>query len=198
MNELDFEAVKHYILTRLARELPDDLPYHGLHHTRDDVLPAAERLGKLSGLNGEDFLLLQTAALYHDVGYIEQYACNEPVGARIAEETLPGFGYSSVQIEAIRAAILATQMPQAPRTALDQLMCDADLDSLGRDDYLKTSHDLRDELAAHGTVIPLKTWYERQWEFLSGHTYFTEAARKLRRAKKLENVALLESLLNKM
>ncbi len=89
-------------------------------------------------------------------------------------------------------------MPQAPQTYLEQLMCDADLDSLGRDDYLATSHNLRDELALHGMEIPLKVWYERQLTFVSQHVFFTEVAQELRRAKKAENVALLEELLNKM
>ncbi len=198
MSDPDFERAKAYVFKRLAAELPSDLPYHGLHHTRDDVLPAAERLAALAGLDAEAFLLLRTAALYHDVGYIERYTGNEPVGARIAGKTLPDFGYSQVQIEAIQRVILATRMPQSPQTYLEQLMCDADLDSMGREDYLETAHNLRDELAAHGTVIPLKAWYARQRDFLSSHRYFTEVARELRHAKKLENIALLEQLLKKL
>jgi len=194
----DFASARCYVLTRLAQELPANLYYHGLHHTRDDVLPAAERLGKLAGLDDEDFAILQAAALYHELGFVEQETHHEAIGARIAGETLPGFGYSASQIEAVQALILATKMPQAPQTFLEQLLCDADLDSLGRDDYLKTSHDLRAELAVRGPLIPLKAWYERQRKFLSGHTYFTLVARELRRAKKLENVALLDSLIEGM
>ncbi len=191
----DFENAMEYVLGRLTKELPDNLPYHGIHHTRDDVLPAAERLANLAGLDAEALLLLRTAALYHDTGYVEQYTQNEPVGARIAGESLPKFGYTPAQVKVIQGIILATQMPQAPSTYLEELMCDADLDSLGRDDYLETSHNLRAELALHGIDIPLMKWYERQHTFISGHTFFTEAARKLRRAKKQENLTLLERLL---
>ncbi len=192
----DFERAKRYVLGRLARELPPDLFYHGIHHTRDDVLPAAERLARLAGVTGEPLLLLKTAALYHDVGFIERYDRNEPIGARIARETLPDFGYTPAQIDAIAEMILATQLPQSPRTFLAALLCDADLDSLGREDYLRTSLWLRDELAAHGMPIPLREWYARQHRFLSEHTYFTDAARTLRRAGKLKNIALLENLLH--
>ncbi|MBD3307797.1 phosphohydrolase, partial [candidate division KSB3 bacterium] len=76
MDKADFEKAEAYVLTRLGEELPNDLPYHGIHHTRDDVLPAAERLAMLAGLNGDHFLVLRTAALYHDIGYVEQYAHN--------------------------------------------------------------------------------------------------------------------------
>ncbi|MBN1877066.1 MAG: phosphohydrolase, partial [Anaerolineae bacterium] len=114
---------------------------------------------------------------------------------RIAGETLPAFGYTPAQIDEIQAIILATQMPQSPTTFLQQLMCDADLDSIGRDDYLDTSYHLRDELAAHGTYVPLETWYQRQAHFLKTHEFFTEVARTLRDRKKRENIALLERLL---
>ena len=51
-----FENVKKYVLDRFERELPGNLFYHGIHHTRDDVLPAAERLAKLEGMNTDGTL----------------------------------------------------------------------------------------------------------------------------------------------
>jgi uncharacterized protein len=187
----DFARAKAYVLARLGAELPENLYYHGIHHTRDDVLPAAARLAALADLDAEGELLFLTAALYHDVGYVDRYAHNEPVGARIAAATLPQFGYSAAQIRRVEAMILATQMPQAPNSFAEALMCDADLDSLGREDYLGTSYNLRAELAEHGTRIPLPAWYWRQHHFLRQHTYFTEVAHALRDAGKAKNVALL-------
>lgn len=195
MCELDWDAVKAYALARLTRGLPPDLRYHSIRHTCADVLPAVERLAALAGVNGDELLLLRTAALYHDMGYMEQYVNNEPIGVRIARETLPDFGYSSDQIEAIERMIMATQMPQAPQTFLEALMCDADLDSLGREDYLETSHNLHAELVAYGASITLEEWYRRQLTFLSNHTYFTEAARELRDAGKQANIQQLHELL---
>lgn len=195
MGEPDWEGIKAYALARLARDLPPELRYHSIRHTRADVLPAVERLAALAGVNEDELLLLRTAALYHDMGYMERYADNESVGARIARETLPDFGYSSDQIAAIERMILATRMPQAPQNFLEALICDADLDSLGREDYLDTSHDLHAELGACCTPIPLKDWYRRQLDFLSNHTYFTEVARDLREAGKQENIRRLETLL---
>ena len=195
MGEPDWDGVKAYVFARLARDLPSELRYHSIRHTCTDVLPAVERLAALAGVNGGDLLLLRTAALYHDMGYMEQYANNEPIGARIARETLPNFGYSPDQIAIVERMIMATQMPQAPQNFLEELVCDADLDSLGREDYLETSHDLHAELVACGASIPLKEWYLRQLNFLSNHTYFTEVARKLRDAGKQENIRRLKALL---
>lgn len=191
----DFAAAREYVLGRLARELAPNLTYHHLAHTRDDVLPAATHLATLAGLEESERLALCTAALYHDVGFVEQYAANEPVAARIAAETLPGFGYSPALIQEILRLIQVTAMPQQPYDALTALMCDADLDSLGREDYLETALNLRAELAAYGIAIPLRTWYARQQAFLTSHTYFSTEARAWRGAGKQRNLALLARLL---
>ncbi len=93
MSQPDFERAREYVLMRLEQELPPNLFYHGIHHTRDDVLPAVARLAAMARLSKRQTLLLKTAALYHDIGFIEQYEMNEPVAIRIASETLPSFGY---------------------------------------------------------------------------------------------------------
>ena len=198
LSKPDWEGVRTYLLERLALELPADLHYHGLHHTRDDVLPAAETLATRAGLDAEETLLLKTAALYHDAGFMFRYADNEALAAALAGQTLPQFGYEPEQIQVIQALIEATHMPQYPIGLLQELLCDADLDSLGREDFLETSHSLRREIEAHGTFIPLQEWYSRQLEFLTLHRYFTEAARTLRNAGKERNIAILQHRLEEL
>jgi predicted metal-dependent HD superfamily phosphohydrolase len=193
MSNENFEAAYQYVAGRLTTELAPDLYYHGPHHTLRDVLPAAERLAALAQLPAEEVLLLRTAALYHDMGFIESYQNNEPIAARIAGETLPAFGYSEEQIAVIQALIQVTALPQQPTTLLEQLMCDADLDSLGRDDFNQTSMNLHRELAARGTNIPLTDWWHRQIGFLRDHHYFSDAAKSLRDSRKAENLRILES-----
>lgn len=191
----DFEAAKQYALGRLEAELPRDLYYHGLHHTRDDVYPAVSRLAVLAGLHGEEFMLLETAAIYHDMGYIARYARNEEIGASMAREILPQFGYNEEQVAVIYNLIMATQLPQSPQTVLEQILCDADLDSLGRKDFFVSSQALRLELIAYGPSYNLRQWYEIQQQFLSQHTYFTATARALRNTGKQRNLMEIESLL---
>ena len=194
MGSANFEIAYQYVAGRLTTELSPDLYYHGPHHTLHDVLPAAERLAALAHISDDAMLLLlKTAALYHDIGFIEDYQKNEPIAARIAKETLPTFGYSSEQIRVIRGLILVTALPQQPHNLLEQIICDADLDSLGRTDFQETSLSLQKELAAHGMLIPASDWWERQMVFLQGHQYFTDAARSLRDAQKAENIRFLES-----
>lgn len=189
MSTPEFERAREYVLNRLEKELPPNLFYHGIHHTRDDVLPAVARLAALANLSEKEILLLKTAALYHDVGFIEQYELNEPVAVRIVAEILPSFGYSRRQVQRVQHIIAATQMPQAPNGLLENIMCDADLDSLGREDYFQVSSNLRKEQEARGLVMPDREWFESQLAFLTSHQYFSSQARALREAGKQDNIA---------
>lgn len=196
MNQPDFERAKQYVLARLETELSPHLYYHSLRHTRDDVLPAVERLAGLAGITGEPLLLLQTAALYHDVGWVEQGVNHELIGAKIASATLPQFGYNEEQIAIIFGLIMATRWPQFPHTPLEEMICDADLDSLGRIDFFVTSQLLRLELLLQGTEINQRSWHELQREFLTEHSYFTAVAIALRGERKEKNLAEIKNLLN--
>lgn len=195
VGEPDFEQAKAYIASRLINELAPDLYYHGPHHTLDEALPAVEKLATMEGIQGMDWLLLRTAALYHDCGFLEQYAHNEPIAVRIVSEVLPGFGYNRRQIRTIKGIIMATRTPQRPRNYLEEIMCDGDLDSLGRPDFFLLSHRLRLEMAAYGKPMTLREWHEDQLRFLEGHTYFTESACALREPGKRRNIAELRELL---
>jgi uncharacterized protein len=195
MRQPDFEKAREYVLERLEGELHPYLYYHSLSHTRDEVVPAVERLATRQDVAGVDFVLLLTAAYFHDIGYIEKMEDHETTSARIASEALPGFGYSPEQVETIRRIIMATKLPQSPQTLLEEIMADADLDVLGRDDFLKRSQDLRAELTALGVSHSDEAWYHSQLEFIQAHNYFTSAAHQLRDETKRRNIAKLKSLL---
>lgn len=195
----NFERARQYVLNRLERELSPHLYYHNVVHTRDDVLPAANRLARLSRLSIEESLLLQTAALYHDIGFIENRKEHETISVRIATQTLPDFGYTSRQIDTITETIMATRIPQTPTNLLGQYLADADLDVLGRnDDFWEMNTRLRAELTAIGIKTSDETWYIGQLDFLRTHTYFTETARALRSEGKQLNINKIEQFLSRL
>jgi uncharacterized protein len=191
MRQSDFKQARAYALQRLERELSPALTYHSLAHTRDDVAPASMRLAIIAGVSGEQRMLLHTAAYYHDIGFVMQRADHETVGAKIAAETLPSFGYSPAQIEIIHGMIMATKLPQSPRTFLEQLLADADLDALGRTDFISRNQALRDELAAYGAHWDDIAWAQEQVYFLESHQYWTDAARQVRGEQKQRNLELI-------
>ena len=191
----NLEQASQYARNRLERELPPGLFYHRPAHTIEDVVPAVQRLAPAEGVQGESLLLLQTAAWFHDLGFIEARAGHEAISARIAAEVLPGFGYSAAQLQIILGIIKATVLPQSPVTILEQIMADADLDVLGREDYMRINGELRRELSFFGQESTDVEWYVGQLEFLGAHKYFTASAHSLRDAGKLKNVADVERIL---
>lgn len=190
----DLEGALDYALTRLERELPASLVYHSIIHTRDEVAPAAERLALHAGVDEAARLLLRTAAYFHDLGFVVQRYEHEMASAQIATTVLPRFGYGSLQVAQIAAMIRATRLPQTPTNLLEELLADADLDLLGRDDFFARNDDLRRELAIDSPTVSDEEWFGGQMLFLSTHRYWTAAARALRDRGKARNLTILNTL----
>ena len=162
-------------------------------------MPAATRLGQAANLGREELLLLKTAALYHDAGFLISYENHEDHSIQIARETLPAFGYSAGQIEVIAETIAATKMPQRPHTFLQQLMCDADLDLLGREDFIELNRRLHDEVRRVSEAPPTpQAWLASQIKFLEDHSFFTNPAHETRDAGKWRNLARIRSFLTSL
>lgn len=195
MNEPNQADAIAYALARLENELSPKLTYHNLWHTQEDVLPACLQIARHIGISEAELRLLQVAAAFHDIGFTEDSANHEIIGARIVVQILPEFGYSTRQIEAIMGMIIATRLPQSPRNLLEEILADADLDVLGRDDFLSRNACLRQEWTNFGHKIAMKAWYEGQLAFIRNHTYFTAVAQLLRNNQKKQNIALLEEKL---
>lgn len=196
--EPDFAGANRYAIERLERELPPSLYYHNLYHTRDDVLPAAERLARLEGVRRSSCRLLATACCFHDIGFIFSPVEHEAASAQLAGEVLPHFGFSREQVAAVQGCILATRVFTPPRTMLEAVIVDADLDVLGRADFMARSADLRRELAAGGQTYTDLEWVHQQINFLNAHQYRTIAAQQLRGPKKRENMRELSQLLRRL
>lgn len=181
---MDLPRAEEYILNELRTRLPEALYYHSSAHTLD-VAEAAERIALAEGItDAETLVLLRTAALFHDAGFLTTYQGHEAEGSRMVAEVLPRFGYSTAQIEQVQGMIAATKIPQNPKNKLEEIICDADLDYLGRPDFEPIADLLYRELLARGSVTSRATWDRIQIDFLNNHRYRTATARATRRAAK--------------
>ena len=196
-SNINYRNAEKYILKRLKKDLPDGLHYHGIHHTKD-VCEAVERLAIWEGVQGEELYVLKTAALFHDAGFIHSYESNEPIGAELAQEMLPNFGYTENQINQVIELIEATKIPHNPQNHLEKMMCDADLDYLGREDFFPIANTLRKELTEFGKFKgDDQDWIKLNINFLSGHHFFTESAIKRRKPVKEKRIQELKEKLEK-
>lgn len=191
---MNFESAKKFILDKLKKELKPTLYYHDVSHTMD-VYESTIRIAGLEKINGDDLLLLKTAAMYHDSGMLKTYVGHEEASCEIASEYLPGFGYNTDEITQINKMIMATKLPQNASDHLDQVICDADLDYLGREDFFMISHRLKLEwIIQDFNPTTLKEWYKLQVSFLGNHQFFTKSAKETRDAGKLINLNQIKEI----
>jgi len=193
---MDFHSARGYLIDRLQRELNPLYTYHSVFHTLD-VLDATNRLSISEGLDPVDIEILNTAALYHDAGMLLQYKDHEHASVSLAGQTLGRFGYSTEQIEQISDLIMVTKLPQLPVNQFEKIICDADLDYLGRDDFYIHSFQLKLEWELNGIrSYTLTEWYQSQIKFLSEHQYFTKSALQTRHDKKQDHLMEITRLLS--
>ena len=190
---MDFKGAKKYIIDRLETELKPNLYYHGIHHTMD-VCEVSIKIAELEGLNQEEKVIINTAALYHDSGFIYQYEHNEEVAVQLTREILPSFGYNELAVKAIGNIILSTKIKARPINLLQKIMSDADYDYLGRNDVGVIANTLYLELGEYGFPFSEQEWNEMQIKFLKKHEYHTPSSIALRRPKKIEYYEYLKSL----
>lgn len=191
---IQFTDLQEIILDKLERELPKTLYYHNVKHTVD-VVTEVELIGWAEGCTDEEILLLKTAALFHDAGHIISYKDHEERSCEIAREYLPKYGYSKEQIDRICEIIMATKLPPQPRNLLEAIICDSDLDYLGRIDFIPVSNTLYRELSERNMIGTLNEWNKLQLKFLSGHQYFTQTAQNLREVNKQTQIERIKALI---
>lgn len=192
---IKYDDLDEFILDKLEVELPKHLYYHNLKHTIDVVI-GVEIIGTEEGVTEEELLLLKTAGLFHDSGQIYGSRGHEEKSCVIAREFLPQYGYSEQQIQIICDIIMATKLPPQPKNLLQQIICDADLDYLGRRDFIPVSQTLYQELKVQNLIGSENDWNKLQIKFLTVHQFFTQTARTMRQVNKEKQIERLMSLIN--
>lgn len=191
---IQFTDIQEIILDKLEKELPSYLFYHNVKHTVD-IVTEVELIGWAEGCSDEEILILKTAGLFHDAGHTVAYDNHEYHGTLMVREMLPKYGYTQEQIERICEVIMATKMPPAPKNLLESIICDSDLDYLGRSDFIPVSNTLYEELKAQNKIGTLNDWNKLQVKFISVHQYFTQTARSLREVNKQQQIERIQSLI---
>ena len=190
-SKIDIYGLEEYGFSFLTKKLAKNLYYHGPHHTKD-VLNAVEKIAFNEKVSPEEFILLKAAALFHDFGYIDKYLDNEKIGVDYAREILPNYGFNLTQVIKVCDLIMATRVPQNPNNYLERIICDADLDYLGREDFISISSDFYKELKEYRMVKNKKEWDKIQIKFLKSHHFFTECSINKRSFLKKKNLELIK------
>ncbi|MEN9348133.1 MAG: hypothetical protein RLZZ77_1644 [Bacteroidota bacterium] len=181
------------ISRRLEEEIPAHYHYHCFRHTAD-VIEQSQIIGKAEGLSDTELALLRIAALFHDTGFLLQRQQHEMAGCAILRQSEGISMLSEAEIATITSCIMATKIPQSPQSKIEQVLCDADLDYLGRSDYSEIAELLFQEMLSCGEIQSKEQWKELQILFLSKHRYHTPYCQRQRESAKQERLNLISLL----
>lgn len=180
-------------LDALHSKLSEKLYYHGVDHTLD-ALNVCELYLKQENIDKHDAKLLRIGVLFHDIGFTETSLEHEEKSAEIATRMMAELNFSKQDIEVVTRLIKSTRIPQTPRTLLEKIICDVDLDYLGRDDFYPISNLLYMELKARSIVSNKNEWNKIQIDFLEKHQYHTEFGIKKRQPEKEKRIAEIKKI----
>jgi len=187
-------TLKEQVLDLLKNKLPENLYYHGVDHTLKAIDVAEEYIDHHK-LGFHEAQILRLAVLLHDVGYTQSSLNHEEEGVKIAKELMSDLGYTFLQTKVVGDLIRATKVPHRPTNLLERIICDVDLDYLGREDYKQISELLFKELYENSIIDSREEWNKMQVDFLENHKYHTLYARNERQPVKEKWLAELRSSL---
>lgn len=189
-----FDILKPDVVQKFGVLLAPHFFYHSKEHTLG-VVKVAEAICERENISKQNTNLVKTAALFHDTGFFYTTFNHEEKSCEIAAQHLSEIGVSGSEIESICHIIMATKMPHHPNGILQEIICDADLDYLGSDEYEPISNLLFKEMNARGEIYSEQYWLQMQVAFLESHRYFTASSKQLRNPGKQKQIARLKNLI---
>ena len=192
------DSTRTYVLSILTTRTPVENFYHDVNHTREVVQSIIE-IGIGEKLSEDELEMIQIAAWFHDVGYIEKTDGHEKVSVEYARNFLTELQYPSDKIEIIIGAILATKVPQKPNNKFDKILCDADLFHLGKELFFNRIDRYRVEYENYlGHKLSERDWLVKTIDFVKDQNFYTDYAQRNFNNQKNENLRLLNEQLQRI
>jgi len=185
-----------YVSALLSTKLPPWAVYHNYTHT-EEVVDSCREIAEASKLGKSDLEIALLAAWFHDTGYIETADGHEERSVAIATQFLQGLGYSQSRIEQVGNCILATKIPQRPKSRIEAVVCDADISHIGRKGFFRKSELMKLEWEKRlGKQYSTQEWLNINIEFLSREQFHTEYAKEEFQKRRAKNMAKLQARLH--
>ena len=193
---IDYSAlsgkVEEHVVDYFKSHHNPQLTYHNLDHTLG-VVKAATEMAMHYKLSKRDFFIVTTAAWFHDMGYFKGAENHEDKGAKMCRVFLQDLGVDAETTQSVTGCIIATSLPQNPKTELEEIVCDADFFHLGTDRFSERNKLIRQETGNREfRAISKSEWRNRTIELLTNHHYFTSYAQSLLNDKLKKNLKKLE------
>lgn len=149
------------------------LPFHSVQHT-NEVYKYVKTIGNYEEVFGSELEPILIAALFHDTGMAETYLDHEDKSVEYALDYLQKHDYPEAKLKIVINCILATKIPQNPKTQAEKIICDADLYHLGIESYIFRNERLRAEWEQFfDRSYTDEEWFALNLDFLEKQKYHT-------------------------
>ena len=189
-NKSAYPEVCFELLSYMVDNWPEHLTYHTISHTID-VANVCDHYIEYYNIDKDNADLIRIAAIGHDMGYLVSAKDHEELSIAEITPFLKDL-LNETQWDKIKGMIRATKVPQSPTNFYEEIIGDADLDYLGRNDYDKLSAGLYTEFLYYDVVRNDIEWLNVQINFLEKHTYHTSFAKEHRSVLKQKKLAELK------
>ena len=186
--------VSTFITDFFKKNISAEYVFHDYQHTLN-VVHSAQEIAENSGLPEAEVEIISLSAWFHDTGYIKGSEGHEARSCEIAREYLTSKQYDQEKIKAVEGCIMATKLPQTPKTFLEQILGDADMSHLGKRSYWDRCERIRQELLlTKGLAMNDEEWVDFEITFLQNHQYHTPIAKLLYDERKQKYIRQLKDL----
>lgn len=175
-----------------------NLFYHNQSHAMD-ILEKTKKIAAHYYLDERTTFITCAAACFSNSSHLIKNG--KPQKAESAKLARAFFNSTVLNEEdkvAIEKCILATEMPQNPKSLAEKILCDADLYYLGTTGFMEENALLKKETEAVGnTKIDDNTWMSATIKLLENHRYHTGYGQLLLDNGKAANLERLRNLQKK-
>ncbi|MFT5165645.1 MAG: putative metal-dependent HD superfamily phosphohydrolase [Saprospiraceae bacterium] len=163
----------------LKNQLSPTLTYHNYEHTKN-VVAAVLVIGQEEKLDAESLEIVQLAAWFHDTGFRDAYEGHEEKSSLIATEFLAAENVAPDKIKKVVGCILVTKTDKNPSNNLEEIICDADMSHIAKEEYQQYADHLRTELSEEKSKKYTDIeWYQMNLEFVSRYKFHTSYGKEV-------------------
>ena len=181
-----------YCINFLENSRCKTFPFHSVQHTKD-VYKYVKTIADYEEVFGSDLEPILIAALFHDTGMAKTYVEHEAQSVIYALEFLKKHNYPEDKTRIVTDCIMATKMPQIPKTQAEKIICDADLYHLGIESYIFRNERLRAEWKTFfNREFSEEEWYSLNVEFLENQKFHTSYGKTVLENRKILNHKMLK------
>jgi len=192
MQLLKLQDVEEYVFNKLENELPENLYFHNIKHAMN-VSSTVELIGRAENLNDEEMLIIRTAAVFLNSGFLTDYRRHEDYRCEFASDILPLFKYSESITLKVCHLLGVSFDKMKPASKLEKIMFDSYYDFLGKVDLQGAALALFREQNEYGIAENKKQWIENFISLVEKYEFYTLTASKMRAVSKEEQMKILRN-----